>query len=272
MESFYKRIAVWKDTENTAPMLSGTGSTKYRWQGYTLTLPSRDSSVCGGGHYKTTMVSVVNKDLIDVGRDILMDDAGGDDNPVVLNLADDCFPGGCVSNGSGAAEESIFRRTNYFRTLTIDMYPIQKDEVIYSPSVTVFKEGPAGDFARCTPFELCFIACPGIRHPCLTDQGRMKPEDILVLERKIELIFQVAHKNKHNVLVLGAMGCGAWKNNPVDVAQAFKRLLVKYDGVFKKVVFAILQGAEKGYITVLDSNRLDNFSTFENILCGPGGL
>ena len=34
-------------------------------------------------------------------------------NPLVLNLADNNRPGGCVDSGSRAQEESLFRRTNY---------------------------------------------------------------------------------------------------------------------------------------------------------------
>ncbi|PNH12600.1 hypothetical protein TSOC_000468 [Tetrabaena socialis] len=159
------------------------GSTKHAWQ----------DDAAMEKRYSTTIVSVVNKDLIDAGR-------------------------------SGAAEESMFRRSNYFRTLTIDLYPIKKDEAIYSPSVTVFKDGPELDFARCQPFDMSFIACPGLRHPILTEEGRLKAEDVEVLERKIELIFQVAWMHGHRVIVLGAMGCGAWKNNPIDVAEAFKSI------------------------------------------------
>lgn len=50
-----------------------------------------------------------------------LQDAGN--NPVVLNLADILVPGGCVESGSGAQEESIFRRSNITRTLTQDFYP-----------------------------------------------------------------------------------------------------------------------------------------------------
>ena len=239
---------MWKDTERTAPPCNHR-SIKHSW----------DANFSCSRPYESTLVSVVNADLIDVGRSYLSD------NPLVLNLADDSFPGGCVYTGSGAAEESIFRRSNYFRTLTIDHYPLKNDEAVYSPRVTVFKEGPAHDFARCEPFDLSLIACPGIRHPPLQEDGRMRPSDIAVLERKIELIFQIACIHGHKVIVLGALGCGAWKNNPLDVAETFKRVIARFNGLFERVVFAILQGAAAGYTTVLGSDRLNNFTTFSVI-------
>ena len=55
---------------------------------------------------------VASKRLIDAGM-----------NPVVLNLADIPVPGGCVESGSGAQEESIFRRSNIIWTLTEKLYP-----------------------------------------------------------------------------------------------------------------------------------------------------
>lgn len=42
-----------------------------------------------------------------------------------------------------------------------------------------------------------------------------------------------------DVLVLGAFGCGAFRNNPVVVAEAYAQLLVKYKGRFSAVEFAV---------------------------------
>jgi uncharacterized protein (TIGR02452 family) len=64
-------------------------------------------------------VSVKDIDCLTACKDLL--DAGC--NPVVLNLADILVPGGCVESGSGAQEESIFRRSNYCKTLIEELYP-----------------------------------------------------------------------------------------------------------------------------------------------------
>jgi uncharacterized protein (TIGR02452 family) len=67
----------------------------------------------------------------------------------------------------------------------------------------------------------------------------MKEEDLDLLEKKIETILQVSCKEKIDCLVLGALGCGAWKNNPNDVARCFAKVLPKYNGIFKSIIFAI---------------------------------
>ena len=249
MEGFYRRIEVWKHTEQNAPAKS-MESTKYTW----------DSGFKPIAKYNDMKTVVVKGDLIDTGKAFLKY------NPVVLNLADDSFPGGCVYTGSNAAEESLFRRTNYFRTLIMNFYPIKNEEAVYSPAVTVFKHGDEHDYIECPPYQMCFIACPGLRHPIITEDGKMKEADVAILEKKIELILQIAAKNSHEVVVLGALGCGAWKNPPHDVASAFKRVLDKWQGVFRAVVFAIKENVESGYVTRLDSQRADNYSTFKHVL------
>jgi uncharacterized protein (TIGR02452 family) len=243
---FNIRIAAWQDTEKNAPQLKGKPSIKYRYDANYKMIPK----------YDTTIIKVVDKDLVDLGEIFI------EHKPLLLNPADDSFPGGCVETGSGAAEESIFRRSNYFRSLKISLYPLQKDEAIYSPCITVFKDI---NLAQCESYELDFIACPGLRHPEVSDEGKLTSDDTHILEKKIELLLQVAHKNAHDILILTAFGCGAWKNPPQEVASAFKRVLKKHDGVFRIVMFAIKRNAEKEYTVRLDASRPNNYTIFKTV-------
>lgn len=56
---------------------------------------------------------------------------------------------------------------------------------------------------------------------------------------------------------MGAMGCGAFQNPPVVVAQCFKRVLEEgeFNGVFEEIIFA-----------VLDSRGEGNLGIFQDIL------
>jgi hypothetical protein len=76
-----------------------------------------------------TDVRVLNADAIDV--------ALGMRDPLVLILADDLTPGGCVPAGAGMQEESLFRRTALFAFLKPDMYPLAPDEALYARHVPV---------------------------------------------------------------------------------------------------------------------------------------
>lgn len=60
-----------------------------------------------------TKRDVINSDCLEEGIKLL--DAGY--NPAILNMANRQNPGGGVRNGAGAQEETIFRRTNIFRSL-----------------------------------------------------------------------------------------------------------------------------------------------------------
>ena len=208
-------------------------------------------------------IEIYNEDAIDcalrlraLGRD-----------PLVLNLADDDFAGGCVAQGSGAQEDSLFRRTNYCQTLRQSFYPIGPEEAVYSPGVRVLKRGEAADWAPVSEAEggaLAFVACPAIKYPItIREQGerRLDEEDAAALATKIRLVVQVAARNGHDALVLGAMGCGAWNNPARHVAQIFREVLREIDGAVPLFAFAILTTTADSY--VLRDPRADHHSSFE---------
>ena len=73
-----------------------------------------------------------------------------------------------------------------------------------------------------------------------------EPHNIVLVEptlrRRSELVLDVAlaHSVKH--LVLGAWGCGVFRNNPETVARTFAEFLRtdgKFSNVFRSVVFAV---------------------------------
>ena len=195
MAVFNRRISVWRDTEATAPHHQGKSVKFTHERGFAM--PPR---------FPRTDVRVVDIDSIDAALQLAQSSGR---RPLVLNLADDCFPGGCVSTGSGAQEESLFRRTSLCRTLTMHFYPIRDDEAVYSPCVVVMKASEAQGFARLAePLPtLDFVACPAIRHPQLAEGGdTLRDEDVTRLEIKVETVLQVAYKKGHGALVIGAMG------------------------------------------------------------------
>lgn len=158
-----------------------------------------------------------------------------------LNFADDSFPTGCASTGSGAQEESLCYRSTLSRHIDMCHYPLRRDVLLYSPGVVVFKAPEEEGFqALPEPFRVDVISCPGVRHPCLDpSSGRMTPDDMQALHTKIETILQVAYNERVDHLVLGALGCGAWRNPPEDVASAFKEVLDRHPGLFRSIAFAI---------------------------------
>ena len=213
---------------------------------YDLRNMLRDPPRCFGSSFYRSTIQCVDQDAIDVGLDLV---AAGK-CPLILNLADDLFAGGCVYQGSGAQEESLFRRTNYHQTLLQEFYPIKPDEAVYSPNVTVLKTSEASGWTCTTaPYpELAFIACPALKYPERADGSRLTDPDVEILKRKIALVIQTAKKYHHDTIVWGAMGCGAWRNPPRHVAEIFKTVLDAYTGVVPNHVFAILTTSGESYI------------------------
>lgn len=232
MENIYtERVKVWQETEAYSK---------------TLPLPPRSVKIKFKAPYNTAnpytrcSVRVVDQDCLETAR--ARQHCG--DNPLVLNLSDDMVAGGCVFTGSGAQEESIWRRTNYCRTLLQDMYPLNKDECVYSQGVTVFRESEAKGHAWLDslnphaegsaesrqvcidcPYKIDLIACPALRHPPRDQDGNLGSKDVQTLKTKLDLILTVAKFYKHDSVVLGAMGCGAWGNPPAHVAKIFREVL-----------------------------------------------
>lgn len=157
-----------------------------------------------------------------------------------LNFADDSFPTGCASTGSGAQEESLCYRSTLSRHIDISHYPLTEGTLLYSRNVIVFKAPEEDGFETlAVPFTLDVISCPGIRHPYLDSRGRMYSAELRSLRTKVDSILQVAFQEGVDHLVLGALGCGAWRNPPEDVAATFRDAIEALPGLFVSIVFAI---------------------------------
>lgn len=184
-------------------------------------------------------------------------------NPVVLNMADVSFPGGGIEMGGYAQEESLFCRSNYFKTLNLQtgLYPITSAECIYSKDVFVFRDTNLNFLS--SPFYVSFIACAAIKEPKLSNNC-FTQNDYDMTFKKIELIFQIAFLKGHNCLILSAFGCGAYKNPKHQIVEIFNKCIDIYGHLFKFVIFAILpkDNMINKYICKQDNNC--NYSFFSN--------
>lgn len=171
----------------------------------------------------------------------------------VLNFANPQYPGGGVSKGAVAQEECLCRCSNLYLCLSApnifeDYYFYHKkytnhlfsDRLIYTKDVVVFKdesEVPAL-LSRDEWFFVDVITCaaPYIAKIDI-DNTSLKS----LFKSRIKNIFEAAIDNGVEVIILGAFGCGAFKNPPEVVAEAFHEVIDEngYADNFKKIVFAI---------------------------------
>jgi uncharacterized protein (TIGR02452 family) len=168
-------------------------------------------------------------------------------NPLVMNMASDAKPGGGVESGAQAQEENLFYRSNYFQCLPANMYRgrLGYNEAIYSPLVHILKDRYFKQMDKLVPVSC--LAIPALRNPKLSTQDTVDgvakyahTEDYQIMQEKIESVFRIALLHGHDSMLLGALGCGAYHNPPEQVAEIFKDMVAKYDGYFKRIVFAVL--------------------------------
>ena len=73
-----------------------------------------------------------------------------------------------------------------------------------------------------------------------------EPENVQRIEatmrRRIASVLAIAKKHEHRALVLGAWGCGVFRNDPAEVARWFRDALMSSS--FDRVVFAVLDSTE----------------------------
>ncbi|MDY3656148.1 MAG: TIGR02452 family protein, partial [Ruminococcus callidus] len=57
--------------------------------------------------------------------------------------------------------------------------------------------------------------------------------------KRAEHIVSAAIDNQAKILVLGAFGCGAFRNDPYVVSRAYKNVLDRFRTYFERIEFAI---------------------------------
>ena len=183
----------------------------------------------------------------------------------ILNFASATNPGGGVDKGASAQEECICRCTNLYPCLnTLDNWfsfykphryeknPLHNDDVIYTPNILMCKtEEP--EFKRlreneCIKFDVITCAAPNLREkPNNTYNQEGTNSAVMISDEELynihlqraKAILYVAICNDIKCLVLGAFGCGAFRNNPYIVAKAYKEALKDYSNYFDEIEFAI---------------------------------
>ncbi|MFK3983560.1 TIGR02452 family protein [Micromonospora sp. NPDC050397] len=156
-------------------------------------------------------------------------------------------PGGGFLGGAKAQEEGIARASALYPCLRAagEFYDFHRsqadlrysDRVIYSPAVPVFRDDRGELLDR--PYRATFLtsAAPNLG-AILANQPAYAADVPAVLRRRAVRVLRIAAAHGHHRLVLGAWGCGVFRNDPATVAGAFAEALAEVDR-FDEVVFAI---------------------------------
>lgn len=172
----------------------------------------------------------------------------GESNVLALNFASAKNPGGGFLRGAKAQEEDLARCSALY-TCQITQRPyydanracgtmLYTDHMIHSPDVPFFKDDRLAPLEA--PFVLSILTAPA---PNAGEARNRKEASGVrdVLDDRAGKVLAVAADRGHRVLVLGAWGCGVFRNDPIEVAAIFDRWLRsdRFRGAFARVVFAV---------------------------------
>ena len=172
----------------------------------------------------------------------------------VLNFASAKNPGGGFLNGAKAQEESLAVSSTLYPTLTAhDAYYRENrahrsmmylDYGIYSPGVVFFRD-EAFRLAE-TPVKASVLTLPAVNMGQAILKGEDAAEARSVMRRRMRLALGIFAEQKARHLVLGAYGCGVFRNDPREIAVWWKELLQEGMGRYFASVFHAVLDHSKG--------------------------
>ena len=179
-----------------------------------------------------------------------------------LNFASSVTPGGGVTRGTTAQEESMCRISTLYASISDketvgafyerhwqmihndEMGRENRDDCIFTPEIKVIRE----DSFECDMLpesewysvDVITCAAPDLRY---AENGRIyQPstiELIQLFENRWRRILSVAAEHDADMLILGAFGCGAFHNPPEVVVQAFNNVYDEFKYSFETIEFAV---------------------------------
>jgi uncharacterized protein (TIGR02452 family) len=174
---------------------------------------------------------------------------------VLLNFASARNPGGGFINGAKAQEEDLARCSGLYPCLLTqpEYYQVNRandsllytDNIIYSPLVPWLRVRNRELLDRYFLASVITAPAPNAGQVLRRYPDAM-PEIETALRQRAGYILAIARDNRHRSLLLGAWGCGVFRNEPRMVADAFGQWLGNphFDGCFDRVVFSIYDSSK----------------------------
>ena len=196
---------------------------------------------------RTTEIEVVNETTLTGVRRLLSRQEGG---VAALNFASAKNPGGGFLNGSQAQEESLARSSALYASLqrAFVFYErhramsscLYSDAMIFSPGCPIFRDDEGELLSE--PMSATFITSAAPNAGAIENNAPLETPLIpQVLRQRAEFVLALAAAHDYENLILGAWGCGVFRNDPRTVADAFAvHLRGNWSGRFSRVIFSVL--------------------------------
>ncbi len=167
----------------------------------------------------------------------------------VLNFASAKKSGGGFLTGAKAQEEDLcYRSTLYGSLETKDGFEMYKynlqnynllysDFMLYSPYVSIIRDKNYNLIENI--INTSIITAPAVNRN-LANREYTSKEIFKCMLKRAEKILCIALENQNDNIILGAWGCGVFRNSVTDIAEIFRILLIdkQYAKLFKNIIFA----------------------------------
>ena len=215
---------------------------------------------CGYGCENADSFSLARKRRERFSYDLNKDGA----KPIlVLNLANPVNPGGGVRRGAKAQEEDLCRKSSLLLSLegqnarryyeynrSLHTY-MGSDAIIIHPKVEILKDDKGNLLEDTVIVSVMTCAAPMLRYGM---EGMSQADYEALLYRRVTGMLKTAAYLGYKYLVLGAFGCGAFKNDARVVSDIFYKALKEFNyndmrekDLFRRIDFAVLDRTANQY-------------------------
>lgn len=207
-------------------------------------------------------VSCKNTDSFAIARE-RHENGCEDEKLLILNFANPVNPGGGVKRGARAQEEDLCRVSSLLLSLESDeakkYYEYNRslntymgsDAVIITPQVEIIKDQNGKLLDDTIIVSIMTCAAPMLNYG-MEGLSEQEYEDMFC--NRIVGMLRCAAVMGYDRLVLGAFGCGAFKNDAKVVSDLFYRALREFkldgkgtDELFEEIAFSVLDRSEDKY-------------------------
>lgn len=179
----------------------------------------------------------------------------GGERTLCLNFASAKNPGGGFLGGSQAQEESLARSSALYPSLISQpayyeanracRTAIYTEHIILSPNVPVFRDD--GGKLLSQPYSVHMLTAPAVNAGAvIANEPANEPYIVPKMMERIEMVLAIAAQQGYERLILGAWGCGVFRNNPATIAGLFAKSLLhdrRFCNRFSTVTFAVLDNS-----------------------------
>lgn len=199
-----------------------------------------------------TVFEVENETSLSAAKRLIVEQERA--NTLCLNFASAKNPGGGFLGGSQAQEESLARssalyaslltQNGYYETNRACHTALYTDHMILSPDVPVFRADDGTLLPE--PYLLSILTSPAVNAGAVKKNEQDKePMIIPTMTQRISKLLAIAIEHGYKHLILGAWGCGVFRNDPSEIAKLFSEALLdggRFNNRFENVTFAVLDG------------------------------